>query len=63
VVVAYVFPKIGAAWAIALVVLGQSSAAFAIDHYGWLGMPKDPTTVSRIAGLVFVALGVGLLRC
>jgi transporter family-2 protein len=59
---ASVFPEIGAAWAIALVVLGQCAAALAIDHYGWLGMPRDPLTLSRAAGLAFVALGVALAR-
>jgi transporter family-2 protein len=59
---AVVFPKIGAAWAIALVVLGQSAAALAIDHYGLLGMPKDPITISRAAGLALVAFGVSLIR-
>ena len=59
---AFVFPKIGAAWAIALVVLGQSAAALAIDHYGLLGMPRDPITLARIGGMALVAAGVGLLR-
>ncbi|RIL05378.1 MAG: hypothetical protein DCC71_10615 [Proteobacteria bacterium] len=59
---AFVFPKIGAAWAIALVVLGQSAAALAIDHYGLLGMPRDPITVSRAAGLALVAFGVTMIR-
>jgi transporter family-2 protein len=59
---AFVFPKIGAAWAIALVVLGQSVAALAIDHYGLLGMPREPITLSRAAGLALVALGVSLIR-
>lgn len=59
---AFVFPKIGAAWAIALVVLGQSAAALVIDHFGLLGMPKDPITISRAAGLALVALGVSLIR-
>lgn len=59
---AFVFPKIGAAWAIALVVLGQSAAALAIDHYGLLGMPKDPITLPRVAGLALLALGVSLVR-
>jgi len=58
---AFVFPKIGAAWAIALVVLGQSAAALVIDHYGLLGMPRDPVTVARVAGLALVAVGVALL--
>ena len=59
---ALVFPKIGAAWAIALVVLGQSAAALAIDHFGLLGMPKDPITLPRVAGLALLALGVSLVR-
>jgi transporter family-2 protein len=59
---AFVFPKIGAAWAIALVILGQSVAALAIDHYGLLGMPRDPVTLTRAAGLALVALGASLIR-
>ena len=59
---AFVFPKIGAASAIALLDFGQSVAALVIDHYGLLGMPKDPITISRAAGLALVALGVSLTR-
>jgi transporter family-2 protein len=59
---AFVFPRIGAVWAIALVVLGQGAAALAIDHFGLLGMPRDPVTLARAAGLGLVALGVVLVR-
>jgi transporter family-2 protein len=59
---AFVFPRIGAAWAIALVVLGQCAAALVIDHYGLLGMPRDPITISRAAGLGLVASGFLLIR-
>ena len=59
---AFVFPRIGAAWAIALVVLGQGATALAIDHFGLLGMPRDPATLARAAGLALVAAGVVLLR-
>ena len=59
---AFVFPRIGAAVAIALVVLGQGGAALAIDHFGLLGMPKEPVTLLRIAGLVLVGGGVALMR-
>ena len=62
VILAFVFPKIGAALAIALVVLGQSVAALMIDHYGFLGMPRDPVSLSRVAGLALVAAGIVLLR-
>jgi transporter family-2 protein len=59
---ALVYPRIGAVWATALVILGQSAAALAIDHYGLLGMPRDPMTLSRAAGLALVASGFLLLR-
>jgi len=59
---AFVFPRIGGAVAIALVVLGQGAAALAIDHFGLLGMPVEPATLTRVAGLALVGGGVALLR-
>lgn len=59
---ASVFPKLGAAVTIALVVLGQGIAALVIDHFGLLGMPKEPVTLARVAGLVLVGAGVALIR-
>jgi transporter family-2 protein len=59
---AFVFPKIGAAVAIALVVLGQGGAALAIDHFGLMGMPKEPVTLVRVAGLLLVGGGMALVR-
>ena len=59
---AWVYPKIGAAVAIGLVVLGQGAAALAIDHFGLLGMPKEPVTLTRIAGMVLLGGGMALIR-
>jgi bacterial/archaeal transporter family-2 protein len=59
---AFVFPEIGAVVAIALVVLGQGIAALAIDHFGLMGMPKEPITIARVGGLVLVGAGVALIR-
>lgn len=59
---AFLFPKIGAALAIALLVLGQGVAALAIDHFGLLGMPQVPVTLGRIGGLLLVGGGIALLR-
>jgi transporter family-2 protein len=59
---AWVFPKIGAAVAIGLVVLGQGAAALAIDHFGLLGMPQEPVTLARIAGLMLLGGGMALIR-
>ena len=59
---ALVFPKIGAAVAIALVVLGQGTAALAIDHFGLWGMPREAISFARVAGLLLVGGGIALMR-
>ena len=59
---AFAFPRIGAGVAIALVVLGQGAAALAIDHFGLLGMPVEPISVARVAGLALVGGGIALIR-
>jgi transporter family-2 protein len=59
---ALVFPKIGAAQAIAFMVFGQCLAALAIDHFGVLGMLRDPVTLKRVIGLGLVAAGIAVLK-
>ena len=59
---AFVFPKIGAASAVALVVLGQGAAALAIDHFGLMGLAHQPISSSRLAGLALIVAGVVLMR-
>ena len=59
---AFVFPKIGAAYAIALLVGGQCVAALVVDHYGLMGMPRDPLTAKRLVGVALVAAGAVVMR-
>jgi len=59
---AFVFPKIGAAYAIALMVGGQCLAALVVDHFGLMGMPRDPLTVQRAVGLALVVAGAAAIR-
>ncbi len=59
---ALVFPKIGAAYAIALMVGGQCVAALVVDHFGLMGMPRDPLTVQRVIGVALVAAGAVVMR-
>lgn len=54
-------PKIGAALALALTIAGQMITALFLDHYGAIGLTKYPATPERIAGVVFVVLGVSLV--
>jgi transporter family-2 protein len=59
---AVAFPRLGGAWTIALMVLGQGGMALAIDHVGVLGQPRDPITLTRLAGVALVVAGVFLMR-
>jgi transporter family-2 protein len=59
---AVAFPRLGGAWSIALFVLGQSATALAMDHFGLLGMAREPVSATRAAGLALVVAGVLLLR-
>ena len=57
-----VFPRLGAAYAIALMVCGQCLAAMIIDHYGLLGMERSPATLQRVLGVLLVVAGVAVFR-
>jgi bacterial/archaeal transporter family-2 protein len=59
---ALVFPKIGAAHAVALMVAGQCVAALVVDHFGLMGMPRDPLTIQRVVGVALVAAGAVATR-
>jgi bacterial/archaeal transporter family-2 protein len=59
---AFVLPKIGAAYAIALMVGGQCVAALIVDHFGLMGMPHNPLSIQRVFGLALVAAGVVVMR-
>jgi len=59
---AFVFPKIGAAYAIALMVGGQCIAALLVDHFGVMGMPREPLTMQRLIGVAMVAAGAVAVR-
>ena len=43
-------------------ILGQLATAMILDHYGAFGLPVQPITWQRIAGLAMVAGGVLLSR-
>lgn len=54
-------PRIGAALASALTIAGQMIAALFLDHHGAIGLTKYAASPTRIAGVVFVVLGVSLV--
>lgn len=58
--IAYAPPRIGTFATVALLIAGQLVAGALIDAFGWLGSPRIPVTVTRVAGLVLVAVGAAL---
>jgi bacterial/archaeal transporter family-2 protein len=53
--------ELGATTLLALTLLGQLTTALVIDHFGWLGLPENPVTWTRIAGLGLLGAGVWLV--
>jgi transporter family-2 protein len=56
------FPRLGAAVVIALIIAGQMIGALAFDHFGILGVPAHPANASRLLGSVLLVAGVVLIR-
>jgi transporter family-2 protein len=61
-VAAYAAPRIGVAALITIGIAGQVAVALLLDHLGALGLPRDPITFGRIAGVLLVIAGVVLVR-
>jgi transporter family-2 protein len=53
--------QLGATTLLALALLGQLAGALVVDHYGWLGLPVNPLTGTRIAGVALLGIGVWLV--
>ncbi len=54
--------ELGGAMIVALLVGGQLFAALILDHYGWLGFPVRPITLSRVAGSVLLIVSLLLFK-
>jgi len=53
--------ELGAASLLALALAGQLAMALVVDHFGWLGMPENPITWMRMAGVVLLGTGAWLV--
>jgi transporter family-2 protein len=52
---------LGAGGLTAATIGGQFAVALAIDHFGWLGIERQPITLSKLAGLALLAAGTYLV--
>ena len=55
-------PRLGVAMTITLMVGGQLLLSLILDHFGALGVPRQPLNIGRVAGVGLVLAGVLLVR-
>jgi bacterial/archaeal transporter family-2 protein len=56
--IAWLFPRIGASYGTIMLLLGQIVSGVIISHFGWLGSPKDPVTLTQLIGVAVMIGGV-----
>lgn len=54
-------PRLGAAALLSLVILGQLATSLLVDHFGWLGFPQQPLSLTRVLGAALLFGGVLLI--
>ncbi len=52
---------LGAGGVTAATIAGQLTVSIVVDQFGWLGVAKDPINASKMAGVVFLSVGVYLV--
>lgn len=55
-------PKLGVAVTLAFVIAGQLLTAALLDHFGVLGVPVQPLTLARMAGIGLLLAGALMVR-
>jgi bacterial/archaeal transporter family-2 protein len=53
--------QLGTASLLGLALSGQLAMALVVDHYGWLGLPEHPITLTRLAGVALLGAGAWLI--
>ena len=53
--------SLGAGGVVAATIAGQLTLSVIVDHFGWLGVAKEPISAVRVAGVALLALGVFLI--
>ena len=55
-------PRVGATTAVALIIAGQLLTSIAFDHFGILGLARQPADPTRLLGAAVMMAGVMLIR-
>jgi transporter family-2 protein len=52
---------LGAGGVVAATIAGQLAVSVVVDHFGLIGVDRQPVTVARVAGVLLLALGTYLV--
>jgi transporter family-2 protein len=52
---------LGAAGVVAITIFAQLALTIVVDHFGWLGVTRNPISALRVIGVVLLALGTYLV--
>lgn len=55
-------PRIGGTAFLAAMLTGQMAGAMLMDHFGLLGVPVHPISMTRLAGITLLGVGVWLVQ-
>jgi transporter family-2 protein len=61
-VAAFGAPRIGVGPLLTAAIAGQLVGAVVLDHFGLLGLARQPVSMEKIAGVALVLLGAWLVR-
>ena len=53
--------ELGAGGVTAATIAGQLTMSVVVDHYGWLGVVRDPVDLGKVAGILLLAAGTFLI--
>ncbi len=53
--------QLGTTSLLGLALLGQLATALVFDHFGFMGLPEHPITLTRLAGVALLGAGVWLI--
>ena len=58
--IAWIIPQIGAQYMTVMLLTGQILSAMVLSHFGWLGSPVQPVTVTNMLGALLLIGGAFL---
>ena len=58
----FTLPRLGVAFLLALIVVGQMTASLVFDQFGLFGTPHHPVSLLRVAGALALVGGVAMIK-